>query len=400
MKHVFVLFIIYLSLSTDALAHVLFYADEIPEEHVPEQMSRKFPERDRRRPFKSRSAIPEDTPDTGLAYRFQGRSSSSGNISPSEDNPSNQRYYEDKESPTDNANVIPQLFPEEHVPEQMSRRFLQRGRRRPFNSRSAIPEDTPDTELTYRFQGRSSSSGNISPSEDKPSNQRYYKDKQSVTDNVNVIPQLFSRGSESDENYDGSALGPNPEHQILESPRQAKAEASNDEDETEASNYAEEYSPEETNPEIYHQCNSTVPADQDIMAVSEETDPESYHPCNTTVPPVPYKKFDNNFIIQIVSCSAAAVALIIIIIVSLYKLCKKRKTAAHVQYTVHNTRAKVSFPRSKRKLAHSAQMYHYQHQTWKPLAHESSPTSVSENDTDKEEQEDRMLREYLNKFAD
>jgi hypothetical protein len=311
MNLVLVWFIIYLSLSTEARAHAVFYADEIPEEYVTEQMVKRFP---------------------------------------------------------------------------------QRGRHRHFNSGSAISEHTPDSGLTYRFQGRSSSSGNISPSEDSPSNPYHYEDKQSLTDNVNVNPQVFSSESESDEDYDRFALEPNPQHQILESPQQAEEETSNEEAEIEASNVAETYSSEETDPENYHPCNTTDQADPENKVVSEETDPESYHPCNTTAPPVPDNEFDTNTVILVVCCSVAAVILVTTGGVIWYTLCKKAKAGAHVKGSA-NRRKKNYFREGNPGLEKSAEIYHFLHQKRNLIAMESSNPSVSE--TDSEAEREMILFEHL-----
>jgi hypothetical protein len=181
-------------------------------------------------------------------------------------------------------------IPEEYVTEQRTRRFPRRGRDGPFNSHSAIPEHMPDPRLTYRFQGRSSSSGHISPSEDNPSNPRYFEDKQSLTDNVNGIPQLLQSESESDEDYDRFALEPKSKHQILETPQQARGETSKEGAEIEVSNFDEAYSSDETDPENDNPSNIMVPADPDNKVLTEETDPENDNPSNFMVPADPDNK--------------------------------------------------------------------------------------------------------------
>jgi hypothetical protein len=323
MNLVLVWFIIYLSLSTEALAHVVFYTDEIPEEYITEQTAR----------------------------------------------------------------------------------FPQRGWHRPFNSRSAIQEHRPDSGLNYRPQGRSSSSRSISPSEDRPSNPRYYEHKRNLRDSVNSNPQLFPRVTESDEDYERFALEPNPKHQILET-QQAEEKTSNKGAEIEASNLDESYSSEETDPESYNPCNNTVPADPDDKVVSEETDPESYNPCNTTVPLVPDNNLDMNSIILIVGCIFATTIIVTIGGLICYMLCKKYKAAADVKYSATSSKNK-SLPEGKRKAGQSTELYHFHYQrniltaaeipTAMEIsaAAESSNTSVSETDTENTSECDSALFDHL-----
>jgi hypothetical protein len=270
-------FIIYLSLSTEVLSHVVFSADETPEKYVREQ--------------------------------------------------------------------------------QMARRFPQRSRHRHFKSPRAIPRQRPAQGLTYRLTGRSSSSGNISPSADNLSNPRYYEDKQNLPDNLHVIPQVFPRQSKSREDYDRFALDPNPEHQILETSQQAEQETSNERAEIETSNFAKAYLADETSPENDHPLKITVPTDLDY-------------------------KLDTNFIIFVVGCSTAAVAVLTIIGVWIWYKCYKK---ANKEFDV----------KDDGRLSQSGHMYHFHHQKRQILGIQSSNGPPSE--TDGEEESEMEL--ILNKFS-
>lgn len=305
-------FIIYLSLSTEALAHAVLYADEIPEEYVTEQRARRFPQRD------------------------------------------------------------PHLS---------------------SNSHSAIPEHKQDPGLTYGFHGGSSSSGNISPSEDSQSNPRYPR-KQNLIDNVNEIHRLVPRESESDEDYNSFLLEPNQEHRILETAQKGEEETSNEGDKTGASDFAEPHSSEETEPESDYPCNNTVPADPDDKVVSEETGQESDHPCNTTIPLVQENFFDTTTIIVALGCIALAVVLVTVGVTIWYTCRKKTKAAADVKYPATTCKT-IIFPKGSPRAVHSAQIYHYQHQKRKLMAVQSSSAPVTETESENGSDEELTILDRL-----
>lgn len=280
-------------------------------------------------------------------------------------------------------------IPEEYVAEQRARRFPQRGPHRSSNSRSAIPEHRQDPRLTYRFHGDSSSSGNISPSEDSQSNPQHPR-KQNRIDNVNEIHRLIPRESKSDEDYDSFLLEPNPEHRILETPQQAEEETSNEREKIEA----ESYSSEETEPKNYHPCNNTVSADPDDKDVSEGTEQESDHPCNTTVPLVQDNFPDTTTIIVALCCIAVVVVLVTVGAAIFYTCRKKAKAAADVKYPA-TTRKRIIFPKDKPRVMHSAQIYHYQHQKRKLMAVESSSVPVTETDSENGSDEEFTILDRL-----
>jgi hypothetical protein len=246
--------------------------------------------------------------------------------------------------------------PEDYDTEQIASRLPPRRRHRPFNSPSAIPEQGPDPGLTSRFPGRTSSSGNISPSADSPSNPRYYEDKQSLTDNLNVIPQAFPRQSKSRDDYDRFALNPNPEHTTLETYQQAEQETGNERGETETSNFFKTY-------------------------LSDETDPENDHLLKRAVPTDSGYTFDTNFIIFVVGCSAAVVTLLTIIGVCFW--CKPRKKA-NMTSTLEGDNS----------LSHEAIMRQYRQQKRRINLTQSSSKPLSETDSDNSSDE-RLLNKFF-----
>ncbi|XP_063237479.1 neural proliferation differentiation and control protein 1 [Bacillus rossius redtenbacheri] len=106
--------------------------------------------------------------------------------------------------------------------------------------------------------------------------------------------------------------------------------------------------------------------------------------------------FDVYFIAMVAGCSAAAAVAVIAIIVGWCRWQKRVKAAAEVEYPAYGVTGpnKEVSPTGDRRLAHSAQMYHYQHQKQQILAMESSSRStndrngsVSDPDSDEENEE-------------
>ncbi|XP_049812540.1 protein cab-1 isoform X1 [Schistocerca nitens] len=104
---------------------------------------------------------------------------------------------------------------------------------------------------------------------------------------------------------------------------------------------------------------------------------------------------DLYFIAIVAGCSAAAIVGIIAIGISWYRLQKNAKAAADVEYPAYGVTGpnKEPSPTGDRRLAQSAQMYHYQHQKQQIIAMESRtganerPGSVSEAESDEEGEE-------------
>lgn len=101
------------------------------------------------------------------------------------------------------------------------------------------------------------------------------------------------------------------------------------------------------------------------------------------------------FIAVVAGCSAAAVAGVLVLSYAWYRLHKNTKAAADVEYPAYGVTGpnKEVTPTGDRRLAQSAQMYHYQHQKQQIIAMESSRgtnerrTSMSEADSEEENEE-------------
>lgn len=101
------------------------------------------------------------------------------------------------------------------------------------------------------------------------------------------------------------------------------------------------------------------------------------------------------FIAIVAGCSAAAVAGVLVLSYAWYRFHKNTKAAADVEYPAYGVTGpnKEVTPTGDRRLAQSAQMYHYQHQKQQIIAMESSRgtnerrTSMSEADSEEENEE-------------
>ncbi|CAH0777084.1 unnamed protein product [Bemisia tabaci] len=102
---------------------------------------------------------------------------------------------------------------------------------------------------------------------------------------------------------------------------------------------------------------------------------------------------DMYYMVMIAGCSAAAVLGLSILGFGWYRLQKRVKAAADVDYPAYGVTGphKDSSPTGDRRLAHSAQMYHYQHQKQQIIAMENGRScnearrgSVSEAESDEE----------------
>nr|CAD7438289.1 unnamed protein product [Timema bartmani] len=89
---------------------------------------------------------------------------------------------------------------------------------------------------------------------------------------------------------------------------------------------------------------------------------------------------DIYFIAIVAGCSAAAVLAVVGIGIAWYKWHRNTKAAADVEYPAYGVTGpnKDVSPTGDRRLAHSAQMYHYQHQKQQILAMETSSRATSE----------------------
>jgi hypothetical protein len=230
--------------------------------------------------------------------------------------------------------------PEDYVTEEVARRFRQEDQRRPFNSPGEIPKQTPHRGFTYRSPGRSTSLGNISP----------FAVSQSDPE------------SKSDEDYDGFALDPDPEYQILGIPQQAG-------EKTKGTN----------------------------LHSSEETEPESYHLHKTPVPADPGNKFSlYSLALLFVCCAAAAVGMTAVGIIW-YKLQKNAKRAADVKYPANGATGSSTedSPMGDKRLAWSAQVYHFLHQKEQIITVESGNEYTSATESGEESEGDITLYEEL-----
>lgn len=104
---------------------------------------------------------------------------------------------------------------------------------------------------------------------------------------------------------------------------------------------------------------------------------------------------DIYFIAAVAGCSAAAVVGVVAVGISCYRLHKNAKAAADVEYPAYGVTGPnkdISPTSGDRRLAQSAQMYHYQHQKQQIIAMESRATnerhgSISDAESDEENEE-------------
>ncbi|XP_046733968.1 uncharacterized protein LOC124404125 [Diprion similis] len=120
---------------------------------------------------------------------------------------------------------------------------------------------------------------------------------------------------------------------------------------------------------------------------------ESHGPLVTSVD----HKISNDiyFVAVVAGCSAAAMFVLVLISLTWCRLQRGAKAAADVEYPAYGVTGpnKDTSPSGDRRLAQSAQMYHYQHQKQQIIAMESrtaavrDPGSVSEAESDEENEE-------------
>lgn len=263
-----------------------------------------------------------------------------------------------------NVQFYPDVTPEDYIIEQLAKKFLQQNQRRPFNSPGIIPQLRPDPGFTYRFPELSSVSDGTSPFAVSPSDPRYYEDTRGLTDNPDIIQHLFPRQSKSDEDYDRFAFDLNPESQTLRTTQQT--EQKTNEEESEVSNSAK-----------LQQHDGTDPASEQIYKTPVSADPGHLY-----------------FTAIIVGAYVVAVFTLLVGGVIWYKVMMKNKADADVEYPAYGVTGpnKEISPTGDRRLAQSAQMYHYQHQKQQIIAMESRVTnerngSVSEAESEEENEE-------------
>lgn len=263
-----------------------------------------------------------------------------------------------------NVEFYPDVTPEDYVIEQLAKRFLQERQSRPFNNPGIIPQLRPDPEFTYRFPERSSVSDETSPFAISPSDPRYYEDIRDLTDNPDKIPNLFPRQSKADEDFDRFVFDVNPESQTPRTSQQLEQKINGEE--TENSNVSK-----------VQPYDGTEPASEQIYKTPVSADPGHLY-----------------FTAIVVGCYVAAVFALLLGGVVWYKVMMKAKAAADVEYPAYGVTGpnKEISPTGDRRLAQSAQMYHYQHQKQQIIAMESRVTnerngSVSEAESEEENEE-------------
>lgn len=264
-----------------------------------------------------------------------------------------------------NVDFYPDVTPEDYVIEELARRILQEEQRRPYGSTGRIPELSPEPEFTYRFPERSSNSEKVSQFAVDPSDPKYYE-------NVNSLREsLFPRQSKSDEDYDRA---------VLDSGQELKPE-----------------SPTQRPPPPL-QTEGKVAVNHEVLKtlnyVNKESVPGEAQQVYKTIVPVDEDESDLFFVGIVAGCSAVLVVAVIIIGIGWYKFQKSAKAAADVEYPAYGVTGpnKEVSPTSDRRLAQSAQMYHYQHQKQQIIAMESRVTnerngSLSEAESEEENEE-------------
>lgn len=107
---------------------------------------------------------------------------------------------------------------------------------------------------------------------------------------------------------------------------------------------------------------------------------------------VPVNQDLNNdiyFIAVVAGCSAAAVFALVLIALTWCRLKRGAKAAADIEYPAYGVTGpnKEVSPSGDQRLAQSAQMYHFQHQKQQIIAMEKDPGSVSEAESEEENEE-------------
>ncbi|KAK9298289.1 hypothetical protein QLX08_008304 [Tetragonisca angustula] len=107
---------------------------------------------------------------------------------------------------------------------------------------------------------------------------------------------------------------------------------------------------------------------------------------------VPVNQDLNNdiyFIAVVAGCSAAAIFALVLIALTWCRLKRGAKAAADIEYPAYGVTGpnKEVSPSGDQRLAQSAQMYHFQHQKQQIIAMEKDPGSVSEAESEEENEE-------------
>lgn len=263
-----------------------------------------------------------------------------------------------------NVEFYPDVTPEDYFIEQLARKLNQESQHRPFNNPVIIPQLRPDPGFTYSFPERSSLSDETSNFAVSPSDPRYYEDTRSLTDNPEITPDLFPRQSKADDDFDRFPYDVNPESETLRTTQQIEQKTNGEE--TVISNFAK-----------VQPHDITEPTSEQIYKIPVSADPGHLY-----------------FTAIVVGCYVAAVFALLLGGVVWYKVMMKTKAAADVEYPAYGVTGpnKEISPTGDRRLAQSAQMYHYQHQKQQIIAMESRVTnerngSVSEAESEEENEE-------------
>nr|XP_033331029.1 uncharacterized protein LOC117223023 isoform X2 [Megalopta genalis] len=113
----------------------------------------------------------------------------------------------------------------------------------------------------------------------------------------------------------------------------------------------------------------------------------TYNPL--VVPLNPTLNNDIYFIAIVAGCSAAAMFALVLITLTWCRLKRGAKAAADIEYPAYGVTGpnKEVSPSGDQRLAQSAQMYHFQHQKQQIIALEKDPGSVSEAESEEENEE-------------
>ncbi|XP_076764526.1 uncharacterized protein LOC143431575 isoform X2 [Xylocopa sonorina] len=127
--------------------------------------------------------------------------------------------------------------------------------------------------------------------------------------------------------------------------------------------------------------------DTSVIVVPEEERHTEYGPLF-----VPINHDLNNdiyFIAIVAGCSAAAMFALVLIALTWCRLKRGAKAAADIEYPAYGVTGpnKEISPSGDQRLAQSAQMYHFQHQKQQIIAMEKDPGSVSEAESEEENEE-------------
>ncbi|CAD5122026.1 DgyrCDS10480 [Dimorphilus gyrociliatus] len=146
---------------------------------------------------------------------------------------------------------------------------------------------------------------------------------------------------------------------------------------------------------------------QDAVTVPEVTDtPKDLNDYSSQQPPRPFKQgdingegkqyndsiTDVNFMAIVAACSAAGLVGLVVAGVCWYKLQRNVKAASETDYPAYGVTGPAKRKDSNsgdRKLAQSAQMYHYQHQKQQMLAMEKANSEKKEGESDVDSEDEK-----------